>query len=82
MVITQSTGIPHALRTEPDHLRHLVDTEHRYALPGDEGFLPQVQHGIDPSVMLGDHPEADGIAIHGVQLVKMGEHLIEIAYQN
>jgi hypothetical protein len=46
----------------------VADAEHGNTFAGDEGFFSKGLEGVTATVMFGDHAEAGGAAIHGIQL--------------
>jgi hypothetical protein len=62
---------------EADTFGGIGDTQHGDALAGDETFPTQGLDGEAATVMLGNHAEAGGTAVHGVELAEGGEkHII------
>jgi hypothetical protein len=64
---------PYPNAVEADTFGGIADAEHGNAFAGDKGFFPQGLKGIAATVMLGNHAEASGTAIHRVQLGVVGE---------
>ena len=58
---------------EADALGGGADAEHTHALPPDEALLPERLQRVVLAVMLGHHPQACRPAVHGVELVVIGE---------
>jgi len=64
---------PYSLRVHADAFRRIADAEHAHAFAGDKTLFPQGLQSIAATVMLGNHAQAGGAAVHGVQLGVVGE---------
>jgi len=64
---------PYPLRVHPDAFGCIADAEHAHTFPCDKTLFPQGLQSIAASVMLGDHAQAGGAAVHGVELDVVGE---------
>ena len=63
----------YALRMHADAFGGIADPQHGNAFTSNETPIPQGLQGIAASVMLGDHAQAGGAAVHGVELGVMGK---------
>src|SRR5512138_1849362 len=60
-------------RLVPDRFCSVTDPEHRYAIPCDMAFLPQVVKGELFPVIPGDHPQAGGTTVGRIMLAIYGK---------
>ena len=58
----------HADGAEADALGGGADAEHTHTFPPDEALQPERLQRVVLAIVLGHHPQADGAAIHGVEL--------------
>ena len=72
---------PHALRVHADAFGGIADAEHRNAFAGDEAPFTQVLQGVAASVMFGNHAEAGGTAVHGVELGVVNKRFVHYKYK-
>lgn len=63
----------HADGAEADALGGGADAEHTHPLPPDEALLPERLQRVVLAIVFGHHPQAGGSAVHGVELVVIGE---------
>jgi len=64
---------PYPLRVHADAFGCIADAEHAHTFPCDKTLFPQGLQSIAATVMLGNHAQAGGAAVHGVQLGVVGE---------
>lgn len=69
----------HADGAEADAFGCGADTKHTHALASDEAFLPERLQRVVLAIMLSYHPQAGGAAIHGIELVIIGERMGHIS---
>lgn len=68
-------GDVHADGAEADAFGGLADTEQAHAATPNEALLSECFQRIVPSVVLGNHPQAGGPAVHRVKLMIIGERM-------
>ena len=68
-------GDMHADGAEADAFGGGADAEHTHPFPSDKALLPERLQRVVLAVMLGHHPQAGGAAVHGIELVVIGELL-------
>jgi hypothetical protein len=61
------------LCTEADAFGCIADSKHGNALSGNKTPFPEVLQGIAAPVMLCYHPQTGWAAIHGIELLVVGE---------
>ena len=61
-------GDMHADGAEADAFGSGADTKHTHALAPNEALLPERLQRIVPAVVLGNHPQACGAAVHRIEL--------------
>ena len=63
----------HADGAEADAFGGGADAEHTHPLAPDEALLPERLQRVVLAIVFGHHPQAGGSAVHGVELVVIGE---------
>ena len=57
---------PYSLCVHANTFSRIADTEHTHSLAGDETPFPQALQGVAATVVLGNHAQASGAAVHGI----------------
>ncbi|GHT64081.1 hypothetical protein FACS189451_11440 [Bacteroidia bacterium] len=66
----------HADGAEADAFGGVADAEHGDAFAGDVAFFAQCLAAVGAAVVFGEHAQAGGAAVHGVELGVVGERFM------